>query len=339
MKKIVFIVLIIVTVLSLMSNNLLAEHRGLTIKSKGGEKLSIYNDYHALIIGVSEYDKWPDLPNAVKDAREVNRVLETMGFVTSLIENPTSKELTKAVNILTFNSGREENRAILLYYAGHGETELLADGTKLGYIIPKDCPPLKADPMRFVNLAISMKDIEAYSLRIQSKHVLMLFDSCFSGSIFSLVRAMPENVSEKSALPVRQYITAGMEDEIVPDKSIFKRTLLIGLEGDADLTGDGYITGSELGMYLSEKVINYTNRRQHPQYGKINNPNLDRGDFIFTPLNRYQTSAFKEEESKKKISKAQLQKILEKNHSEKKKGFRYKFGNCLLEFNSRIKRC
>jgi hypothetical protein len=79
-----------------------------------------------------------------------------------------------------------------------------------------------------------------------------------------------------------QYITAGREDEEVPDQSMFKRCLLIGLEGDADLTGDGYITGSELGMYLSDKVVNYTHRQQHPQYGKINNPDLDRGDFVFS---------------------------------------------------------
>jgi hypothetical protein len=109
----------------------------------------------------------------------------------------------------------------------------------------------------------------------------MVFDSCFSGSLFSLVRAVPEDISEKSAFPVRQYITAGSEDETVPDRSIFKRCFLVGLQGDADLTKDGYITGSELGLYLSDNVIKYTKRRQHPQYGKINNPDLDRGDFIF----------------------------------------------------------
>jgi hypothetical protein len=80
----------------------------------------------------------------------------------------------------------------------------------------------------------------------------------------------------------------------VPDKSMFKRCLLIGLEGDADLTGDGYITGSELGMYLSEKVVNYTHRQQHPQYGKINNPDLDRGDFIFVPIEVRQKEAAEE---------------------------------------------
>jgi hypothetical protein len=83
---------------------------------------------------------------------------------------------------------------------------------------------------------------------------------------------------------VRQYITAGREDEQVPDRSTFKRVFLNGIEGDADLTKDGYVTGSELGMYLSDKVVNYTRRAQHPQYGKINNPSLDRGDFVFVPL-------------------------------------------------------
>jgi hypothetical protein len=72
---------------------------------------------------------------------------------------------------------------------------------------------------------------------------------------------------------------------------MFKRSFLIGIEGDADLTGDGYITGSELGIYLSEKVANYTKGNQHPQYGKINNPELDRGDFIFVPLEKSKTSA------------------------------------------------
>ncbi len=162
----------------------------------------------------------------------------------------------------------------MFYYAGHGETEALADGTSLGYIIPTDCPLLRNDPNGFVNKAVSMKDMEAYSLRIRSKHVLMLFDSCFSGSLFSLVRAVPADITEKSARPVRQYITAGTEEETVPDRSMFKRSLLLGLQGDADLTRDGYITGTELGLYLADKVVQSTSSAQHPQYGKIRTPEL-----------------------------------------------------------------
>ena len=257
-----------------------ATSRGISITSPQGKELYLYKDYHALVVGVSNYEKWPKLPNAVRDAREVSAALRGLGFTVSEVLNPTSQELKKAVNDLTYRLGREKNRAILLYFAGHGETETLADGTKLGYIIPKDCPLIKDDPQGFINHALSMKDIEAYSLRIRSKHLLVLFDSCFSGSLFSLSRAIPEDISEKSAFPVRQFITAGNENETVPDRSMFKRCLLVGLQGDADLTGDGYITGSELGMYLADKVVQYTSRAQHPQYGKINIPELSRGDFI-----------------------------------------------------------
>lgn len=273
--------LIILYLIFFIASIVSASTRGIHIVSKKGKELYLYKDYYALVVGVSDYDKWPDLPNSVKDASEVSSALKRLGFKVKQLYNPTSRELKKALNDLTYKQGREKNRAILFYFAGHGETETLADGTKLGYIIPKDCPLIRDDPWGFTNLAISMKDIETYSLKIRSKHVLALFDSCFSGSIFSLGRAVPEDICEKSALPVRQYITAGNDDETVPDKSMFKRCLLLGLRGDADLTKDGYITGSELGMYLSDKVVQYTRRAQHPQYGKINNPDLDRGDFIF----------------------------------------------------------
>ena len=258
------------------------------VQSKKGQNLILYKDYYALVIGVSNYQKWPKIPFAVRDAKEVAERLELLGFKTKLVLDPTHREMLTALNEMVYVLGKDKDRALLLYYAGHGETETLADKTKMGYVIPKDCPPLKDDPMGFVTHAVSMREIETISLRIKSKHVLMLFDSCFSGSLFTLVRSIPHDITEKSTLPVRQYITAGSEDEEVPDRSVFKRCFLIGLEGDADLTGDGYITGSELGMYLADNVVNYTNRAQHPQYGKINNPDLDRGDFIFVPPKRRQ---------------------------------------------------
>jgi uncharacterized caspase-like protein len=285
-RKIYRNLLIILLLLGFLStaSHLSATTRGIRVVSKKGQPVYLYKDYHAVVIGVSDYEHWPTLPNAVKDAQEVAKTLKLLGFKVELVINPDYQQLRKVLNELTYKHGREQNRALLFYYAGHGETEIMADGTKLGYIIPRDCPLIREDPLGFVSRSISMKDIEAYSLRIRSKHLLMLFDSCFSGSLFSMVRAVPEDISEKSSLPVRQYITAGAEEEQVPDKSMFKRSLLVGLKGDADLTGDGYITGSELGMYLSSKVAKYTRGKQHPQYGKINNPELDRGDFVFVPL-------------------------------------------------------
>ncbi|MBN2123544.1 MAG: DUF1566 domain-containing protein [Deltaproteobacteria bacterium] len=246
-----------------------------------GQSLYLYKSYHSLVIGVSAYEKWPKLPNAANDAREVAAKLEEIGFNVHLVIDPSAAEMEDSLNRMVYEMGSDADRAVLLYFAGHGETETLADRTKMGYIIPRDCPLLREDPLGFAKRAVSMRDIETASLRIRARHVIMLFDSCFSGSLFALVRALPRDISEKSVLPVRQYITAGSEKEEVPDRSMFKRCLLLGLDGDADLTGDGYITGSELGMYLSDRVVNYTRSLQHPQYGKINNPDLDRGDFIF----------------------------------------------------------
>jgi hypothetical protein len=254
---------------------------GIEITDKQGQVIPLYKDYHALVVGIGNYDKWPKLPAAVNDAKEVAGKLKEMGFVVKLVSDPTAVELRAALNEMVYGMGTEVNRGILFYFAGHGETEVLADKTKMGYIIPRDCPLLSQNPIEFASHAISMKDIDSVSLRIHSKHLLMVFDSCFSGGLFTLVRSIPHDISEKSALPVRQYITAGKQDEQVPDQSMFKRSFLHGLNGDADLTGDGYVTGSELGMYLSDKVVNYTNRGQHPQYGRINNPDLDKGDFVF----------------------------------------------------------
>jgi len=284
-KHILFILILLISLLPILSE-IKATTRGIHAVSQEGQDLFLYKDYHALVIGVSNYDHWPKLPHADDDAREVADKLKKLGYAVDLILDPAHKDLRDALNRLVYFTGKEENRAVLVFYAGHGETELLADSTKMGYIIPRDCPILKKDPMGFAAHAISMREIEAVSLKIKSKHVIMLFDSCFSGSLFSLTRSLPANISDKSRLPVRQFITAGTEDEQVPDKSMFKRSFLIGIEGDADLTGDGYITGSELGIYLSEKVVNYTKGNQHPQYGKINNPELDRGDFIFVPLEK-----------------------------------------------------
>jgi uncharacterized caspase-like protein len=255
--------------------------RGISVTAGRAQNLYLYKDYYALVVGVSDYEQWPDLPSAGNDAKEVAAELKEIGFEVKLVLNPSAELLRKALSDIAYEKGGEENRALLFYFAGHGDTIELADGTQLGYIVPSDCPLKKADPMGFDSKAISMKDIEVLALKVKSRHFIMLFDSCFSGSLFSVVRAAPVDISEKSALPVRQFITAGGAGEQVPDQSVFKVVFMQGITGDADLNADGYVTGSELGMYLQEKVVNYTRGGQHPQYGKINNPKLDRGDFIF----------------------------------------------------------
>lgn len=87
-------------------------------------------------------------------------------------------------------------------------------------------------------------------------------------------------VQQRALRPVRQFITSASSFELV-SSSVFKVEFINALKGNGDLDSDSIITGTELAMYLHEKVVHYSGGQQHPQYGKIREPNLDKGDFIF----------------------------------------------------------
>ena len=82
----------------------------------------------------------------------------------------------------------------------------------------------------------------------------------------------------------RQIITAGGRDEEVIEKpewghSAFTRNLERGLKnGSADLDHDGYISASELGMFLSNKVTIDSDNQQTPEYGRMT---TEDGEFVF----------------------------------------------------------
>jgi len=259
------------------------EERGfIKIKDKAGKDVCLYENSYALIIGVSKYTNgWPDLPGVKKDVPRVEEALKKQGFKVFVIENPTYDQMEQEFKSFINKYGRKPDDRLLFYFSGHGHTIKLADGREMGYIVPADSANPNIDPNGFFDKAMDMHQIETYAKQIQSKHALFMFDSCFSGSIFDISRAIPDNISYKTAKPVRQIITAGAADETVPDNSIFCRQFIEGLNGDADTDKDGYVTGVELGEFLQKTVINYSKKAQNPQYGKIKDPDLDKGDFVF----------------------------------------------------------
>ena len=127
-----------------------------------------------------------------------------------------------------------------------------------------------------------MNRILTWSREIEAKHAIFLFDSCFSGTVFKAkaLPKIPPHISDVTSRPVRQFISAGSAGEEVPASSVFTPSFIRAVRGEGDLDRDGYLTGTELGMYLHKKVLSY-NTGQHPQYGKIRDPDLDEGDFVF----------------------------------------------------------
>lgn len=111
----------------------------------------------------------------------------------------------------------------------------------MGYLVPTDAPDPQQDLNGFLDKALDLQMIDVYSRRIQSKHALFLFDSCFSGELFALSRAVPEEIASNTTKPVRQYITSGSANETVPDQSVFREQFINGIGGDADTNSDSYV--------------------------------------------------------------------------------------------------
>ena len=256
------------------------------VKTHEGRTIQLYSGSYALVIGNGNYQKgWDKLKGAVSDAKEVAKALEKHGFQVTLRTDVTKEAFNREFGDFTvkYGAGDENaNNRLLFYYAGHGHTEEMATGEELGYIVMVDAPNPEMDSAGFRRNSVDVESLVTQAKLIKARHVLFMFDSCFSGSILNLREEVkPESISDSIMYPVRQFITAGRADEPVPDYSFFKQVFLDLIEGrDREPILDGYITGEELGLYLKSKVPEY-NPNQHPQYGKIKEPKLDKGDFVF----------------------------------------------------------
>lgn len=269
-------------VLMISPNSQAAQSRGIqvAIRERSGRQVGLYTGSYALLVGVSKYTAgWPVLESVPTETSQVEAALKKQGFQTVKILDPTSDQLKTSFQDFINRYGFDEKNRLLFFFSGHGHTR--KQGRK-GYLVPADAPDPRFDEKGFVRKSLEMTQVIAWARQIEAKHALFVFDSCFSGTIFK-TRALPEHpphISDLTSHPVRQFISAGSSGEEVPARSVFVPSFIRALRGDGDLDGDGYVTGTELGMYLHRKVLSYETG-QTPQYGKIKDPDLDEGDFVF----------------------------------------------------------
>jgi TonB family protein len=278
---------LLLTILLLVSISFSQMIRGVSIKVKdrNGEarEIKLYDASYALVIGNGNYKYWDSLNGVKSDVSAVEKALKENGFTVETAMDLDSRSLSQRIGQFVNDYGYEKNNRLLIYYAGHGYTQnSIGDDRELGYIVPVDSPLPSKDRLNFSRTAVDLEEIRTFAKKIQSKHALFLFDSCFSGKLISRGEVIAPSIIEESiAYPVRQFITAGSANQTVPDESIFRRAFIRGLEGEADLNKDDFILGSELASYLRDRVTNYSSRKQTPLYAKIDDINLDRGDFVF----------------------------------------------------------
>lgn len=257
--------------------------RGLGKREAAPTSEAIYAGSYALLIG-AEYSSaaWPPLRSIQQELQTLRAALESQGFQVTI---PPAAEMTGnriRQEVLSFISryGLAPDNRLLIVFAGHGYTREHADRER-GYLVPADAPDPARDTAGFVYSAISMDEVQSWAKMIESKHALFVFDSCFSGSIFRTRGApTPRYLSAQLAAPVRQFLTAGSANETVPAESVFMPLFMRGLKGEADGDCDGFVTATEVYSWVSRSIAGY-DVRQTPQFGKIRDPQLDQGEFLF----------------------------------------------------------
>ncbi len=270
----------------LLSSAVTAQDRGVGQVDSGAEALSgpLYEESHALIIGASQYQHWEPLPGVVDDVKAVKDALIELDFNVLEVRDPTREELETTLFEFANEHGKNYESRLLIYFAGHGENIKNNNGLETGFLVPVDAPD-STQPAAFKSKALSEDKIREIVRDIRAKHVLLVFDSCFSGSLLGRSRSAVQPVMlENTASPVHQYLSSGRAREEVPDKSIFRTFFVRALKGAGDLNRDGFVTGSELFLYVKHNVVersSETGRRQTPQFASLAVRTEDRGDLVF----------------------------------------------------------
>lgn len=255
--------------------------RGVNISLKTDLSLAeLYRNSYAIIIGINRYEKWPSLEYAVNDAKAMEVKLKSLGFETATLidHNATRSNIMRLLGD-ALPRKVEKNDRVVIFFAGHGQTEELQDGSQMGYIVPVD-----ADTRDIFSTAISMDQVRVFSRRLKAKHVLYLIDSCYSGLGLSRSGSIPplerDYLRKITTRKAHQMLTAGSKGEQAKEEGahgLFTKYVLEALDGQADRDDKGYITFSDLASYVKPKVSRESRNSQTPQYGSIDGE----GEFVF----------------------------------------------------------
>jgi len=247
--------------------------------------LHVGNGY-AVIIGNDDYQdsNYPTLQSARSDATAVSQVLKARyGYQTTLLLDASRLEILTALNTMREKLGPDDN--LLIYYAGHGELK-----AQQGYWIPVDAKGSTASTW------ISNGAISDILTTIKARHVLVVADSCYSGTmtraavpVFDPSAMSPDKwsawVDKMAGGKSRTALTSGGVQP-VPDTgagkhSYFTRAFLNALQDNSRLLNAQRLyrqVSSSLALAAIDSPI-----AQSPGYSPIQYAGHESGDYFFVP--------------------------------------------------------
>ncbi|MCX5820887.1 MAG: caspase family protein [Deltaproteobacteria bacterium] len=258
----------------------LQAQRALEIKSRDdlSHKSGKLGAYRALVIGINDYQdkKIPTLKTAVNDAREFASLLKTRyGFqVTLLLDRQATKQaIMDKMRDLAVNTSPDES--VLIYYAGHGDVDRVLND---GWWVPADATG--GNPVTYLD----NNYVQRVMRGMKARHVLLVSDSCYSGTLFGEGRSLPTVIDDRYYLNLyneksRWGMTSGnktpVSDSGSEGHSIFAYQLIKALTKNEK----PYITTQEIYSRIAPIIAN--NSEQQPLCSPVRDTGDQGGGFVF----------------------------------------------------------
>ena len=269
----------------LLPSLLFSQNRG--VSQVASSSAGVEGRYYALIIGNNDYEQWPPLKTAVRDAEQLRDVLVRRYTFPDenvlLLKNASRVDMLRGFDWLKARSKPEDR--VLVYYGGHGEYDEREDG----YWVPVDA----STDNRYSH--ISNSDVLNQLRAIDARHKLLVSDSCFSGNLLTrgAVRTPASGWNDERYFREKNKLNAVMGfasggDEPVSDggarwggNSIFAYHFLAQLEANEQ----PYLAASDLALRITRNVSNDTasamGSQQTPVFQVITNQGHQGGEFFF----------------------------------------------------------
>ena len=242
----------------------------------------IFGAYYALIIANNSYTSLDNLNTPINDADEIASILANkFGFTVTKLYDASRYEVLTALNGLRRDLTDRDN--LLIYYAGHGEYDKV---NNRGHWLPVDAE--RDSTANWIATTAITDTLNAMS----TKHVLVVADSCYSGSLTrsaltQLDPGMSENARNEwlrtiAATRSRYVLTSGGVKPVLDDSgnghSVFATALI-----DVLRQSDGVLEGTRLYREVRDRVeirARELDVDQIPQYSPLKQTGHEYGEFL-----------------------------------------------------------
>ncbi|HRH68527.1 MAG TPA: caspase family protein [Flavobacteriales bacterium] len=236
--------------------------------------------YVALLFAAEAYKHWQPLDRPIDDANALKALLTTRYTFTEndvkLITDPTREDIISALDELSTSLGPNDN--LLIYYAGHGAVRKAG---KQGSWIPVD-----GETGNKSSKWVSSDDIVTRLNGLAAKHILVLVDACFGGTILSEIGGTrggeldPTAVKQIYNKRSRKAMTSGAAEE-VSDASPFMQLIRAELGNNQQQV----LLATQLFSSVQDSLVRM-DYAQAPQFSNILTDGNDGGDFVFVRKDR-----------------------------------------------------